>query len=177
MTKKKKPVFISPKGEVAWPHLRTPDMFFVKRSTDAGKYNLTLVLDPEDEEVTAFADAVKSWAQKAGVPGLPFKLENGRLRVRFSTLYPPPVFDSKRNLIPQDVEIGSGSIAKVAYSANKYDGFGGGINLYLNGVQVLEYVPYTGRDAESLGFGEEEGFVPDPNTPKEEPDDADNLPF
>lgn len=178
---KKQKIFISPRGSAKYPWLRKPDTRF-----DAeGKFHVTLILDPATVECEEFTKMVSEWASKKNASNVPFKEVDGAIHVKFSTAYPPSVFDAKRNIIPETVQIGNGSIVKVAYQPNYYSGFGGGINLYMKAVQVLEYVPYTGPDAESLGFDEEEGFSPETDIPEftgdGPPPDAesseDNLPF
>ena len=52
--------------------------------------------------------------------------------------------------------IGNGSKVRVAYTENVYEPFGGGINLYLNAVQVIELVEYQNKSAQAYGFDVEE---------------------
>jgi hypothetical protein len=53
--------------------------------------------------------------------------------------YPPPFVDAAGNEVPRNkVKIGGGSIIKPDVSINAYDGFGGGINLYINQIQIIE---------------------------------------
>jgi hypothetical protein len=53
-------------------------------------------------------------------------------------------------------ELGNGSRVRVNYKEASYEGFGGGFNLYLNAIQVLEHVEISGGTADDYGFGEEE---------------------
>jgi hypothetical protein len=67
----------------------------------------------------------------------------------------PALFDAKVQTMPLTVVVGGGSKVKLDVSVNYYEGFGGGINLYLNGVQVLD-LKEGGRGKSA--FTEDEGF-------------------
>lgn len=70
--------------------------------------------------------------------------------------YPPPFFDAKGNEIPRSkVKIGGGSVIKLDVTVNPYTGFGGGINLYINSVQIIELKQRSTNRFEA----EEGGFV------------------
>lgn len=72
-----------------------------------------------------------------------------------------PVFDAKGKPAP-GLNIGRGSTLKVSVvpngftnpAADKY-----GVSLWLKAVQVINLVEYGGGNAESFGFGEEDGFT------------------
>lgn len=69
--------------------------------------------------------------------------------------YPPPFFDAQGNEVPRSkVKIGGGSILKVDVTVNPYTGFGGGINLYINSVQIIELKSRSANrfEAEAGGF-------------------------
>lgn len=81
----------------------------------------------------------------------------------------PDVFDAKKKPLADDTRIGSGSIIRVAFNiiefyaaANK----NAGLSLRLKAAQIIDLVEYGGNNAESYGFGEEDGF---------EADDADDA--
>lgn len=78
----------------------------------------------------------------------------GRFFVTFKTgaEYKPGLFDKYGRPFPPDVLVGNGSKVRVNYSPNVYEAFGGGINFYLNAVQVVELVEYKGQSAENYGF-------------------------
>lgn len=60
------------------------------------------------------------------------------------------------------MEVGSGSIVRVAYSVNPYwkNKTMKGVTLYLEAVQVIELKEYGQQDAGAFGFGiEEDGYV------------------
>jgi hypothetical protein len=73
----------------------------------------------------------------------------------------------------EGVAIGNESRVRVNYTPAEYDGFGGGITLYLNAVQVVELVPYAKQTAEAYGFEVDKT----PAASKPSTDDDDILPF
>ena len=77
-----------------------------------------------------------------------------------------PVFDAKRKPIDlKTVQIGSGSVVKVAYVLSPFStAIGVGVSLRLEAVQVLERREWGSRDASAFGFGDEEGFEAEENT-------------
>ncbi len=73
----------------------------------------------------------------------------------------PALFDAKtKRLDPEKTQIWGGSILKVSYTAEPFyvPALGAGVTLRLHGVQVLELVSGGEQTAESMGFGEEDGF-------------------
>jgi hypothetical protein len=93
----------------------------------------------------------------------------GRFYVTFKTSdkYKPGVLDRYGN--PVLDRVGNGSQVVISYIENAYVGFGGGINFYLNGVQVRELVGFQPQSAASYGFSVEEGGVKPPGD--------DDIPF
>lgn len=79
--------------------------------------------------------------------------------VRMKTSYvdrPLKVVDAKNNPLPHDLALGNGTRAYVYFTGYEYD-YGKnsrGTKLNLNGLQVIEHVPY-----EAAEFEEVEGFV------------------
>ena len=171
--------FVTPKGELRYPWLTQPDTRF----DPEGKYKVVLVLDAADPAVEELVGKIQDALNEKGLENAPFKETDDGFEFKFSSAYRPGVFDAHRNRIPDEIRIGSGSVGKVAYQPNVYKGFGGGINLYLKGVQVLEFKPYVGPDAKSLGFDDGEGFdttSEDFVTSNDAADvalDEDNMPF
>ena len=55
---------------------------------------------------------------------------------------------------PFTQEIGNGSEVNVAYSLFPYTGFGGGVKLILEAVQVVEHVPYVKDSDETVDFAD-----------------------
>lgn len=79
-------------------------------------------------------------------------IENGKPRVKI------PVFDSKQNPVA-NVRIGEGTTAKLAVSLEGYSVAGKtGVSVKLKAVQIIDLIEYGTGNAESYGFGEEDGF-------------------
>lgn len=78
---------------------------------------------------------------------------------------PPPVFDSKGKTLAVVPPIGGGSEMKIGAVGKAYyvEATGAvGVSFYLEATQLLKLVKYSGRTAESLGFGaEDDGYVDD----------------
>lgn len=69
-------------------------------------------------------------------------------------------FDAKRKQLT-GVKVGRGTQLKAAFTLNPFgvDGLKtAGLGLWLEAVQIIKLVEYGGNDAQSLGFGEEEGY-------------------
>lgn len=180
----KKPRFVTPIGEAKWAWLHKPKAGFAGDPNKDPKFMIDLVFDPKEP---AWAKWGVDLRQMSNGLKLPIKKEmddheqpTGRLFVTFKTgeKYPPGVFDKYNQPIPESVLVGNGSKVRVAYTVNQYDGFGGGINLYLSGVQVVDLVEYKGRGAEGYGFtaepmpaGAPPGMMAPPQTQE------DDLPF
>lgn len=62
-------------------------------------------------------------------------------------------FDGKGKPLPSDFRLTSGSEVIIAVRANLYNELGGGVNLYLDGVQVVKYREFD----HNPGFGAVEG--------------------
>ena len=69
---------------------------------------------------------------------------------------PPTVIDAAKRRWPENLQIGNGSIGKVAYTIYTWKNAYGkcGVSLGLEGVQVLEHVPYGGSAMDA--FAEED---------------------
>ena len=161
-SKTKRPMEISPVGEIKYAWLSRPQPPHPKnRSKDAkAKYSVTLLFPINDQKVIAWGKAVKAIS-----PGThtPFKIdkETGNLQVKFSSVYAPRVVDAKRIELPPGRLPSKGSMVKVAYVADPYDtGSNKGVTLYLQGMQVLTLVEFSHKE---LPFTDEEGFERDPN--------------
>lgn len=84
----------------------------------------------------------------------------------------PAVFDAKKKLLKPVPPIFGGTEGKLAVFAAPYYAANDnvvGITFYLEGVQILNLVKGGERDAGSMGFGEEEGYVAD--------EESDDTPF
>jgi len=176
----KKQRFTTPIGEAKWAHVHKPKAPFAGAEDKGMKYMIDIVFDPKDPAWAKWGADLRAMSQGLKLPIKKEVDENdvptGRLFVTFKTgeKYPPGVFDKYGKTIPDSVMIGNGSKARVAYTVNAYDGFGGGINLYLSAVQIVELVEYKGRTADAYGFEVEPAPAgAPPSSAASEPD----LPF
>lgn len=142
---------MTPVGVAVWPSLHEPD----SRFGDKPAYKVKLAFDPQTMEQVK--KQIKATAAAAGFP--PAKLpiaadkEHGEVLVAKST-YKPAQFDAKNQ--PVNLNIGGGSRIRISGTLNYYKAFGGGINIYVNSVQVLEL--QEGRDRGASPFEETEGY-------------------
>lgn len=68
------------------------------------------------------------------------------------------LFDAKGTPLPAGTKVGGGSEAKIAYTLNPFStAIGTGMSLRLESAQILVLREFS-RDANSFGFGNEEGF-------------------
>lgn len=158
----KKPRYVTPTGFAKWAWVHKAKAPFAGDPNKDPKYMIDVCFDPKDpawekwgRELRAVAESLAKGAK------LPLKPEmdeadqkTGRFYVTFKTgeKFKPGVFDRYGNPIPENVMIGNESKVQVSYTVNHYEGFGGGINLYLSAVKVMELVEYKGRSAEAYGF-------------------------
>jgi hypothetical protein len=195
----KKEWLLTPVGEAKWAHVHTPKPAFKdKNGTQKGepKFQIDVVFSQDDPEWKSWASAVMAELKELPVQiekttgesmkkQSPIKREldsddkpTGRFYVTFKTgaEFKPGVFDKHGALIPEGVLIGNGSSVKVCYTKNKYEAFGGGLNFYLNAVQVLELVEFKQMSAQGYGFAVVEGSSPFSEAPQD-PGNPDDLPF
>ncbi len=162
-----KELFLTPKARAMYPFLTKPSTKFDKD----GVYKVTLLFDPKVEVEKAFlaqlrgqlTEAEKTLKNKnaAQVPWrkhlrLEDKSETGLFEVTFKSNFPPRLFDAVGNKITGELNVGNDSIVIVAYKYAPYEGFGGGIALYLQAVQIHELVEWLGGTAEDYGFTKQE---------------------
>jgi len=145
--------YVTPDGTLVFPHLEEPDTRF----DPDGKYHTYLKLDPNDKESAEFLKEVKKLCPKDG--RVPFKDDKtksgektGAILVKFASAYKPRLFDDQLHQWMEESRIGGGTKAAISYRPNVYKQFGGGVNLYLQAVKVLEFVPLQ-ANGESFGFG------------------------
>lgn len=170
--------YVTPPGVAAWVKLDKPDVYQPKKGDPKIRYKLDIDfgdqtgkvkadiaklievngLDVGDNENSPFREETKK--DEKGK-----KIKTGRtLLGMFSGQdRKPVVVDAKNGPVPPAL-IGSGSTVRAKVTLNAYDGFGGGVNLYLNGVQVLKLVEPQAR----VQFDEADGFEYDGPTPEEE---------
>jgi hypothetical protein len=86
-----------------------------------------------------------------------------------------PVFDSKGNVIKQNLNIGNGSLVVVSFSERPYVSEGNkqfGVSIRLEAVKLVKLEEYAGGDNfDDFGFDADEdgeGFTVDPNQPDDE---------
>jgi hypothetical protein len=165
----KKERFITPVGIAIYPKLNTVDVYqpVDKKGRPSGaekrRYITRLGFENQDDLAKVQAFLKKKAAEllpDVEDPKLPIKKnkKDGSLSLEATSgeKYRPAIFDAKNNKLPASVVIGGGSKLRLDVSINAYDGFGGGINLYLNAVQVLELV--EGGQSKSQ-FEEADGFA------------------
>lgn len=190
MTKER---LVTPVGEAKWAHLSTPKTPYDKNKSP--QYMIDVIFDTKDPQWKVWASALQ-----AELKALPEQIDKktgetlkkqvtikreldeednptGRHYVTFKTgeKFKPPVVDKYGD--PLNKLVGNGSKVRVAYVKNVFTGLGGGINLYLNGVQVVELVEYESKSASNLGFPTEPKANDDWEPAGPIPDDSPDLPF
>jgi hypothetical protein len=188
MTKKVKKVL--PAATFVWPKLNEVDVYqpVDKKGRPSGAEKRRFINnlkfnDADHREVDAWLDEMMTL----------FEVEDGKkpwrkdkktgeltLTVTSGEQYRPTVYDAKKQEVPVTVKIGGGSKGKVYVTVNPYTGFGGGINLYMNSIQLLEL-----QQRDENPFDEEEGFAgkaksddgEDQGGPEGTEDDEDDIPF
>lgn len=185
--------FVSPKGRFVYPWLTTPDTKF-----DAdGVYRLKLavpateaagLVDMLSEKQQNHLKTNKAKVRKEG--SCPWELDEETNEYLFSfkmkaVVTPknsdpftqrPAIFDASGQPC-RDLKIGGGTVGKVSFEiipyANKM--IGAGLSLRLKAVQIIDLVEYGQQDADSYGFGEEEGFTSDSQTSDFEKEEAEGA--
>lgn len=181
MADNKKQQFTTPVGEAMWAHLAKPRAF-QEKGKDAGapKFSIEVYFKPEDPAWKEFLDTLKT---ACGGKKLPIKGEDdeheqktGRAYASFKTgeKFKPHMFDKYNNKMEENILLGNGSKVRVNFSPNEFTAFGGGVNFYLNAVQVVDLIePQSakgyGFDAEPLPAGGAGAAKP--------PQEEDDLPF
>lgn len=182
MTKKVKKVL--PVATFVWPKLNEVDVYQPVdkkgRPNGAEKRRFIVNLKFNDEDHRAvdkwLDDMLKHFDVDDGKKPWKKDKKTGELTLTVTSgeKYRPTVYDAAKQEVPISVKIGGGSKGKVYVTVNPYTGFGGGINLYMNSVQVLELVQ---RDENP--FDEEEGFSQSSGRDDDgdDNDDEDEIPF
>jgi hypothetical protein len=161
----KKVTIILPPGEAIWPKLNEVDVYQPVdkkgRPSGAEKRRFITRIKFSDENFRKVDDFLKEQLKAFDLDEdskLPWKKDKktGELHLEATSgeKYRPPVFDAKNNKVPSKVIIGGGSRIRLDVTVNPYTGFGGGINLYINAVKLLEL-----KQREQNRFEEEEGFA------------------
>lgn len=162
----------TPVGFAKWAHVHEPREGFKKDQPP--KYQIDVAFKSDDPAWAEFIAMVRAkWAavpeqfegkgaEKKPIPKqLPIKKEydkeenpTGRSYVSFRTSvdYKPKVFDNFGQPLAPSIEIGNESKVVVNYTMGEYTVSGGGVNFFLNAVQVLELVEFKGSNAADFGF-------------------------
>lgn len=188
----------TPAGQAYWAKVFEPE----ENRLDPSKpraWSVTLALKQDSNEAVQLMQrieeaffSINGQGAKQSKNGWPFKEmldkddnPTGLVEFRFkknettkkgNTLSPPAVYDAKKGPWPEGTLIGNGSIIKVAFSPWGWEDMTGrkGISLSLEAVQVLDLVPYEGKDPRDA-FDEEDGYVADTKAaafPEEKQDEA-----
>ena len=160
-----KKIIVTPVCSVHFPELSGTN----KGDDGEVKYSAVLTFDPKLKEVKAFLKTLdEAFAKVKGGNTPPHKpdmsknedgtkSETGLVAVSVSSKYPVKMYDSKKKEI--EPNIGWGSKVKAAIKLGEFDYRGTkGISKYLNANQVIE-LRESGYTAESIGFGDEEGYT------------------
>lgn len=163
----KKERFITPVGTLVWPKLSELDVYQPMKNgkpfgapkiqyttrikfSDADHAKIEAFLAAKMEELCADCDSPRLSCFKTDK-----KTGEVTLQAASGEKYKPVAVDAKNKRLNADIIIGGGSKAKLDLTINAYDGFGGGINLYINAVQILDLVVGGARGAQ---FEEADGF-------------------
>jgi len=162
---------LTPVGEAKWAHVQEPKAGF--NDKEEPKYCIDVVFSPDDAEWAEWAKGIKVLADEAG-GGNPVKweknkdpndpkkkLKTGNLVASFHTSVKmkPGLFDYKGVPMGDEVLVGNGSMVRINYSPKAYPGFGGGVTLYLNAIQVMDLVEFRKNSASDYGFEVDDAAV------------------
>ncbi len=189
---------ILPKGEAVFPKLNEVDVYQPvdnkgrPKGEEKRRYLTGIKFNDEDHrKVDAFLkkQLVANDLEGCKIPWKKNK-KDGTLSLQMTSGedYPPPFFDAKGNGVPRSkVKIGGGSILKMDVTLNPYTGFGGGINIYINSVQIIELKTRNVNrfETEEGGYtfngdsddSEDLDDVGAPESPSTDMDDDSDLPF
>jgi hypothetical protein len=164
MSKSKKVTYITPRGEFVWPKLDEPDTYQAKdkkgnpKGDPKTEFKLNIRFDEKTEAKVRrdLEELTKQFGSEVGdnehspwkedkqdkKPQGTFTLfaSSAMKDKKTGELIRPPAFDSKNRKLPEGVVIGGGTIGRVDVILFPYDTFGGGVKLYINGVQVIKLV-------------------------------------
>jgi hypothetical protein len=158
---KEKRTFIQFVGIVAYAQLDEPKAYEGK-----GTAKYVVKVAPDADELKRIKLEIATYAKSKDVDlsdenvGRPWSTyeETGEVSIqlkRNGDLGPALTVDAKNNKLPAYIRIGRGSKVRVEGTLNVYDQGDGGINIYLNAVQVLSLVENTFGDSP---FEETEGY-------------------
>jgi hypothetical protein len=158
----KKVTIVLPAGIAVWPKLDQVEVYQPTdkkgRPSGAEKRRFITRVKYNDQDHRKVDDFLKQCLKDFDLEDgkLPWKKDKktGGLTLEATSDDRPPVFDATNRKVPAKVIIGAGSTIKLDVTVNPYTGFGGGINLYINSVQLLDLKQ---RDANR--FEKTEGFT------------------
>src|SRR6201990_338675 len=160
----KKATIILPAGIAVWPKLDQVDVYQPTdrkgRPTGVERRRFVTRVKYNDEDHRNVDDFLKQCLSDFDLKdaNLPWKKDRkpGELTLQATSdeNYRPPVFDARNRKVPGNIIIGGGSTITLDVTVTPYTGFGGGINLYINSVQLLDLKQ---RDANR--FEPTEGFI------------------
>ena len=153
----------TPIGEARWAHVQEPKPAYDDKGEP--KYCIDVVFDPKDAEWAAWGKDITRRVKECKGKNNPIRWDTekddkgeehktGKLVVSFKTgaQYKPALFDKYGRPLGEGILVGNGSKVRVNFSPAAYEGFGGGITLYFNALQVLDLVQYAPKTAEAFGF-------------------------
>jgi hypothetical protein len=148
----------TPKGTASRVFLARPDTKF----DTTGKFRLDLTIPAANAGqiiTTLRAVATTIPGPTDGGATMPYVENSDRtITLRFRGKTRPNVYDSRGSMVAPEtldnLHIGTGATLRVIGEASAYQGFGGGVTLYLLEVQVIHLEPYLGPPS---------GFEADPD--------------
>ena len=180
MAKREFTTGVTPKGSLLFPHIYEPETYegkdvgftvnikFDQKETDA----LIAVID-EELEKAKHSIKLKPGQKWSAEPFLGYKEDkdgdivfkfkaNSHYQTKSGEIHKVtiPVFDAHGTPIKDPLNIGNGTIAKVAYTLVPYwiSKVVNGIKVPLDAVQIIDLKEYGQKDAHEFGFDSEEGF-------------------
>ena len=148
--KKKRFYYTTPVGTLRYPNLEKARQFINKKGKPEGKPKLdcgwfhenSAVMKKVKADLEAGAKGI-GWSKGEATP---FKKDKKTgqeyLKAQTGEDHRPIIQDAKCNDIPLSKRIGGGSKGRVMITLEYYDGFGGGVTAYLNGVQIAKLEEY-----------------------------------
>lgn len=157
--------YMTPVGVFAFPKLHEIDVYKAPNGQVKKRYKTNMEFTPEVlAQVKAdIAALIKKHDMDVGKNvNEPFQKskKDGRetLVATSGEERKPPIFDSRNQKLPEGTKVTGGSKGRLDVTVNPYTGFGGGVNLYINGVQLIEKAEYAyqPRFEETEGYTREE---------------------
>lgn len=190
---------ITPKAEIRFHNLLKPSVY---KEGSIPKYDVTILLDPDNQEHAKFIEMLQEFEEKAKQAILSqkspakrkmmnfrpiFKLdldqdgnETGYMLFTARSQYPPVVVDSRKIKIQPPENLGRGSVVRVGAIVKPYEsGINYGVTAYLQAVQIIELVEYNTAFGFIDKFGVEDGFTVEMSTEDFATggNDSDEVPF